>query len=233
MAQPRVMVRDSAEVAAAGADWLAARLAEAVAARGRASLALSGGTSPRPMYQELARRPVEWGRITLLFVDDRCVPPDHEKSNYRMVAESLLAGVAPASVHRMPGERPDRDAAAADYARLVPDAVDVMLLGMGDDGHTASLFPGTDWSVPTGARCLATRAPVAPHERLTLSPEVLRAARRVLVQVAGAGKAPVVEIALMAPPDPVRWPIHIVRDTADWLLDGAAASQLSEEKRDG
>jgi 6-phosphogluconolactonase len=220
------MVRDDA--AAAGADWLAARLAEAIAARGRASLALSGGTGPRPLYQELARRPVEWGRVTVVFVDERCVPPDHEKSNYRMAAEALLHRAPPASLHRMPGERSDREAAADDYALVVPDAIDVMVLGVGDDGHTASLFPGTDWSRPTGRKTLATTSPVAPHPRLTLSPDAIRRAQAVLVQVAGAAKAAIAKIALEGERDPARWPIHLVRD-AVWLLDPPAASQVSKE----
>ena len=234
MAHDRVselLIRDDA--AAAGADWLAARLGEAIAARGQATLALSGGSGPRPMYQALARREVAWGRVTVLFVDERCVPPGDEKSNFRMAAEALLVPAPPASLHRMPGERADHDAAAEDYARVVPDEpIDVLVLGVGDDGHTASLFPGTDWSPPTGRKTLATRAPVPPHERLTLAPDVIRRARRVLVQVGGAAKASIVKIALEGAPDPARYPIHFVTGAA-WLLDRPAAAELSEEIRNG
>src|SRR5215813_6948113 len=149
-----VRIVDSAEVPRAGADWIARHLQQAIAERGRASLCLSGGHTPRQVYEVLATFPLSWDRIAVFFGDERCVPPDDPDSNYRMAREALLDRVHAPYVHRMEAERADREAAAADYAALLPDALDAIILGMGEDAHTASLVPGHDWSRPVGRKVI-------------------------------------------------------------------------------
>ena len=127
----------------AAAQWIAAAVTDSIKARGRCHLALSGGTTPLPLYQRLSRPPfgasIDWRHVEVWFADERAVPPDDPASNYGAIAASLLdhVPVAKDAVHRMPAERPDLDAAAADYARALPATLDVLLLGIGAEGHTA------------------------------------------------------------------------------------------------
>ena len=127
----------------------------------------------------------------------------------------------------MRGEWDDRERAAAAYAAELPDALDLILLGMGEDGHTASLFPGHDWSRPTGRKVIAVSgAPKPPPFRLSVTPDVIGAARARLVLAVGKGKAEQVRLVLDGEPSPSLHPVHIVRD-ATWLIDREAASLLS------
>jgi 6-phosphogluconolactonase len=223
-----LQVVDIADVPRAGASWMAERIEEAVAARGTASVALSGGNSPRPVYAELAALPIPWDRVHVFFADERCVPPDDPASNFRMAREALLDRVGAPHVHRMRGEREDREAAAAEYAKELPDALDLIVLGIGEDGHTASLFPGHDWSRPTGRKVIAVSgSPKPPPFRLSVTPEVIWAARARLVLATGAGKARPVRDALESEALPSLHPVQTARD-ATWLIDRAAASLLSK-----
>jgi 6-phosphogluconolactonase len=230
MARLRVRTREivePADLSRAGASWIAARLDEAIAARGTASIALAGGNTPRSIYEKLAMLPVAWDRVHVYFGDERCVPPDDPSSNYRMAREALLDRVAAPNVHRMPAQRADLEQAAEEYARELPEAIDAILLGMGEDGHTASLFPGRDWSIPTGRKVIVvTGAPKPPPVRMSVTPEVIRSARARMVLAAGEGKAVEVRRALEGDASPMLYPVHIVED-ATWLLDRAAASLLS------
>jgi 6-phosphogluconolactonase len=222
-----VQVVDTADLARVGATWMSERIGEAIATRGTARIALSGGNTPKPIYQELGALPIDWDRVHIFFADERCVPPDDPESNFRMAREVLLDRIGAAHVHRMMGEREDREAAAADYAKELPDALDLIVLGMGEDGHTASLFPGHDWSRPTGRKVIAvTGSPKPPPLRLSVTPDVIWAARARLVVVTGAGKARVVRDALQGEA-PSLYPVQTARD-ATWLLDRAAASLLSK-----
>lgn len=219
-----LVIVDAAALPATGARWIADRARAAVAARGRADLALSGGSTPRPIYEALAGMDLPWRQIHIWFADERCVPPDHPDSNYRMARLALLDRV-PAVVHRMDGER-DPDAVADEYAAALPDVLDAILLGMGEDFHTASLAPGVDWSRPTGKKVFHVSGfAKPPPERISITPDVIQAARELLVAVAGAGKATQVAVALNEPPDVKRYPIHLAR-RGTWLLDRAAAAQL-------
>jgi len=222
-----VKIVDSAEVPRTGAEWIAHRLQEAVAQRGTASLSLSGGHTPRRVYEELATLPVRWDRVAVFFGDERCVPPDDPDSNFRMAKEALFDRVGAPLVHRIPAERTDLESVAAEYARELPEAFDVLVLGMGEDGHTASLFPGHDWSRPPGAKVIVVSgAPKPPPCRLSVTPEVIWSARARLILATGASKASQVARALEGEADPAHYPIHLVRG-ATWLLDRAAASLLS------
>jgi 6-phosphogluconolactonase len=216
-------------------DAAAARITAAIEAtihqRGRCSVALTGGATPRPVYERMAATPlverVAWDRVTIYFGDERCVPPDHEESNYRMAHEALLGQVpiASASVHRMEGERADRDAAARDYERLLPAALDVLLLGMGTDGHTASLFPHSEALDELTRRVVAVHRPATPPPRLTITPPVIDAADTVIALVAGADKAVALAGALEGAYAPRELPIQLAL-TATWLIDHDAAREL-------
>ena len=229
MASAPVVAADEDELARVAAEWLAAAVQQSVARGGRCSLALSGGSTPRPAYERLAARSVlPWESVEVYFGDERAVPPTHPASNYRMAREALIdrVGLAPQRVHRMEADAPDLEAAAARYAALLPDALDLLVLGMGQDGHTASLFPGSPALRESARKVVPARAPVPPIERLTITPLVIAAARRVAVLVAGAAKAPVVARVLRGPWRPEELPAQLARH-GTWLLDRAAAAALA------
>ncbi|MFZ5890770.1 MAG: 6-phosphogluconolactonase [Myxococcota bacterium] len=207
---------------------IAEMLSTAVRERGRASLALAGGTTPRAAYERLAAETVPWASVSIYFGDERCVPPDHSDSNYRMAHEALFARLPqpPAQIERMAGESSDYDGAARAYEGVLPEALDVLVLGVGEDGHTASLFPGSSALFEATRRVLPVIGPKPPPQRLTITPPVLKAARSVVVLAAGAGKAPAVARALEGELDISSCPSQLVRD-ALWLMDHAAAAELS------
>jgi 6-phosphogluconolactonase len=206
-------------------------IADTIARRGGCALALAGGATPRPVYARMAAPPlvdrVAWDRVAIYFSDERCVSPDAEESNYRMAREELLQHepVCRASVHRMEGERDDTDAAAQDYERRLPAALDILLLGMGEDGHTASLFPRSAAAAEGVRRVVAVTRPSPERPRLTITPRVIDAASNLIVLLAGAHKAATVAKALEGPYVPDRLPIQLaLRGT--WLMDDAAARGL-------
>ena len=203
--------------------------------------ALSGGSTPRQLYQLLASPPfsdrIPWRSVHLFQVDERCVAPDHPDSNYRMIQEALLGkGLVPAlNFHRIAAELPDRDAAARQYADelariLKPHAsewprLDLVFLGMGPDGHTASLFPHSAALRETERKVVAAQSPVPPLRRLTITPPVIAAARRVAVITAGASKAPIVARVLRGAWCPEELPAQLARE-GTWIIDGGAAAAL-------
>ncbi len=226
----RIVVEDAARLADAAAEWVAAAIERALAERGRCSLALAGGETPRPVYERLAREPlasrIRWRDVTVFFGDERAVAPDDPASNYHMARAALLDRLPAAPrVHRMEAERPDGDAAARDYERLLPESLDVLLLGMGPDGHTASLFPGSPALEERTRLVLAVTGTKPPPRRLTITPPVIAAARRIAVLAAGGAKAPAVARALHGPPAPQDCPAQLARRGA-WFLDPAAAGAL-------
>jgi 6-phosphogluconolactonase len=222
-------VLPTAELPARAAEWLAQVLADVVTVNGRVKLGLAGGSTPRAMHEELARSSVvPWRAVHVFFGDERAVPPDHADSNYRMARESLLdrVPIPPAQVHAMDGENPDRDAAARAYETLLPKSLDVLVLGMGEDGHTASLFPGAPSLREATRRVLAVVGPKPPPERLTLTPPEILGAERRVVLVSGAGKAEAVARALDGPWEPNATPIQLARRGV-WFVDTEAASKLA------
>lgn len=227
----RIVVVEASRLADAAAEWIAAAAEADVRDRGRCAIALSGGETPRPVYERLARDPlaarITWREVDIYFGDERAVPPRDPASNYGMAAATLLERVPiPAvRVHRMEAERPDRDAAAREYERILPDRLDILLLGMGLDGHTASLFPGSPAMEQQERLVVPVTGPKAPAERLTITSPVIAAARRVAVLVAGADKAATVARALQGPERPRDLPVQLAR-RGMWFLDRAAASEL-------
>lgn len=235
------------EMMEAAAKGFAARAAEAVSARGRFSAALSGGKTPVALYTLLAKAPfvsqIPWSHVHLFWGDERCVPPDHGDSNYRMTREFLLdhVPIPPANVHRMPGEIDPVEAAAryegelrvffAPHGEALP-VFDFILLGLGEDGHTASLFPETRAIRELSRWVVGHHVDAQKGWRITLTPPVINAARTVVFIAAGAGKAAVLKEILEGPFRPDTLPAQIVRPaggTLLWMLDREAAAQLKGE----
>ena len=214
--QDEFIVLDSPEDVAAAA---AADIAEALHQDSR-SLVLAGGTTPQRCYELLAEIEVEWGRVSILFGDERCVPPDHPDSNYRMAREALLDRVSPGTVYRMPAELGPDDGAAL-YAHVVAAVapLDLVVLGVGEDGHTASLFPGHPALKAAGLTAGIHDSPKPPPQRVTLTLRALQDARRVLILATGAGKAEAVAQARRR-----EVPSGMIGG-ARWLIDRAAAGQ--------
>src|SRR5713101_6059808 len=218
--------------------------AHAIAARGRFMWALAGGETPRATYARLALPPfrerVDWRRTWVFFGDERAVPPDHAASNYQMAHETLLSKVPipAAQVLRIRGEAEDLEVAAAEYARALSEAFgtrprfDLVLLGLGVDGHTASLFPDSPVVREVFRAVAAVHVTAASiPQRLTLTLPVFNAAARVVFLVAGAEKAKVVKAVLG---EHATLPAAMVRPADGelvWLLDRAAAAQLSASAR--
>jgi 6-phosphogluconolactonase len=230
------VVEDERALAVQGAERFIAIVHDAIRERGRAIVSLTGGSTPEKMYQTLARDPgqVPWAQVHVFWGDERAVPPDHEESNYGMARRALIAHVPiPASqVHRMRGELP-ADEAARLYERELMGTFDLMLLGVGEDAHIASIFPGSE---VLDERTRMTAAPWASHldaYRITLTPPALLDARRIVMLVSGEKKAEAVRAAVEGPPDLRRWPVQLVREAGDrveWLIDRGAARALSSPR---
>jgi 6-phosphogluconolactonase len=227
------------ELAEASARDFATMTQEAMDERGRFAVALAGGSTPKATYEVLARdytNELDWSRVHVFFGDERTVPPDDEDSNYRMAYETLLSHVPVGSVHRMRGELPPDEAAAAYEEELraffgqvdVP-RFDLILCGLGEDGHTLSLFPETAaldvndrWVVANPVLMLGTT-------RLTLTIPVLNASRAVTFLVAGESKAEALKEVLEGDADPRAYPAKLVRPESrdlTWMVDRAAARLL-------
>ena len=231
---------DSDALSRALSVYFAECAAAAIAERAAFRVALSGGKTPRASYQLLATAPfrdqIEWSRVFVYFGDERCVPPGDERSNYHMASTALLDAVPiPAgNVHRMQGEA-DPAVAANEYATLLRTELgnrpqfDLVMLGLGADGHTASLFPGSD---PAGNDEVLVRAVDAPDHtlwRITLTPVVINAARGVVFAVEGEEKARALAAVYDGPRDPATYPAQVVAPKSGrlvWLVDETAARLL-------
>jgi 6-phosphogluconolactonase len=242
---------DETELVSAEAERVVALAGEAIRARGRCLVALSGGSTPRPLYQLLATerfaKRIDWSRMHLFWGDERCVPPDHPDSNYRMAREAMIdhLPIPPGNVHRVRGEDPPEQA-ADEYERLLrqffgPDAVpartfDIVLLGLGLDGHTASIFPGTAAMSETRRWATAVHVPQQRDTwRVTLTTVVLNAAADVTFLVAGRDKASRLREVLQAddgrsargrPALPAQM-LNPVRGALHWMVDAGAAAELA------
>jgi 6-phosphogluconolactonase len=244
---PNVFVFEDAEsVARAAAGRVAGLARESIISRGLFTVALSGGSTPRRAYELLAGeefgKGIDWPNVHVFFGDERMVPPDHAESNYRTASEALLSRVPvpPENVHRIDGvgdARANASAYEAEMRGLFGDAdwprLDHVLLGMGDDGHTASLFPGTEvlnetrlWVAPNWVEKLGAW-------RVTLTAPAINAARHVTFLVSGAGKAARLREVLKGARDPFRLPSQLIRPldgTLEWLVDRAAAARLEQNR---
>jgi 6-phosphogluconolactonase len=243
MSAPAVIRRfaDLDAVSQAAADELGAIARAAVARRGSCSIALSGGSTPKHLFEQLARAgrgALPWDHVELWWGDERTVPPDHPDSNYGMAREALLEplGLDAAHVHRMAGELDPVAAARAYEDELVaalgaPPIFDLVLLGMGPDGHTASLFPGSAALAETQRWVVANQvtSPLVHGSatRITLTAPAINAARHVRFLVTGADKAAALAQVVEGARDPERYPSQLIAaEDLAWLVDPAAAALL-------
>ena len=236
---------DAGAVAHALADYFVATGERAIAERGKFTVALSGGNTPRAAYELLAADPLRanlsWSNVFIYFGDERCVPPDDERSNYRMAREAFLDAVPipSANIARMRGEI-DPGLAANEYASILRaelggmPQLDLVMLGLGEDGHTASLFPGIAQEVGEHSLVEAAYAQSQAMWRVTITPKLINAARRVVFAVEGVAKARALAAVYEGPRDPKTYPAQLVQPSSGeltWLMDEAAASLLVSRSR--
>jgi 6-phosphogluconolactonase len=235
------IVTDATAIAAAAAEKIITAGSAAITSRGSFSIALSGGSTPKTLFQLLATDAysgrIDWKKWQIYFGDERCVPPTHPDSNFRMASEALLSRVPipPDDIHRMKGEI-DPQQAAIEYGKLLKQnfgdgGLDVILLGMGDDGHTASLFPHTAALEETHHRCVANYVEKLSTWRITMSAPFINRAKQVTVMVSGAAKAARIQQVLHGPRDPKTLPIQMIAPTDGqllWLIDKPAAAGMEQ-----
>lgn len=239
------ILADSAAIATTAAELFIETAASAIASQGFCRVVLAGGSTPQALYTLLAAEPyrtrIAWDRVHIFFGDERCVPPDHPDSNYRKAKESLLTRVPllPENIYRIPAEL-DPEAAAQTYEETLlayfssrldqpfrdSASFDLLLLGMGDDGHTASLFPGTP-AIHEDARWVAAQyIDKLASWRITLTPAILNRAARTLFLVSGASKSYALQRVIYGVYQPERYPAQVIQPTNNaltWLVDEAAA----------
>jgi 6-phosphogluconolactonase len=240
------VVPDAKAVAAEAAERVTRAAERAIAERGAFSIALSGGSTPKALYALLTAEPyrsrIDWSKVHILFGDERGVPPEHKDSNYKMADEALLSKVPipKAQVHRMKGELGERaEEAAKEYGLMLkanfPDGLDVILLGMGGDGHTASIFPHTSAVSEKEHRVVgyfAENSSTGKSWRITMTAPFINQGREIFVMLAGADKAARLKEVLEGPRDPARLPIQLIRPThgkMTWIVDVAAADMHADE----
>ncbi len=245
----RVVV-NAEELSLKAAEEFVHRAEEAVQARGIFTIALAGGSTPKSLYTLLAsntasfREQVPWNKVHFFWGDERHVPPDHPDSNYRMVQERLLSQVPvpPENVHRIFTENSDPGKAADEYEQVLHDffelreeklpRFDLVLLGMGPDGHTASLFPGSNTIHEQTHLVAAPWVEKQNTYRVTLTPPVLNNALCAIFLVSGSEKSKTLQAVLEGDPEPERFPAQIIRPkqgTLLWLVDQAAARLLQKQ----
>jgi 6-phosphogluconolactonase len=240
---PNVLIFDDAEqVAQAAARRIVELARQSINERGNFSLALSGGSTPKRIYELLAsddyRSQIEWPSVHIFFGDERTVPPDHSDSNYRMANEAMLSHlpVPPENIHRMNGVG-DAAANASDYESDMRSyfgetdwpRLDLVMLGMGDDGHTASLFPESTALEEERAWVVANWVEKFNTWRITMTAPAINAARNVLFLISGAGKADRLHEVLKGVRDTARLPSQLIAPIAgrlEWYIDRAASAKL-------
>lgn len=243
------MLASASLVTEAAAQRFVSLAGDAIRPRGEFIVALSGGSTPRSLYQRLAAEPftskVDWSRVQILWGDERCVPPDDAASNFRMTREALLdhVPVPQANVHRIRGEH-DPSKAATEYERLLrrllrtPDGppriapgarIDLVLLGLGEDGHTASIFPGSAVVHQSTSWVRAESVQAVSMWRITLTPAIINSAAEVVFLVSGGPKAGILRQVLEGPPRPDALPAQLIAPVNGrllWLIDAAAGAEL-------
>jgi len=235
---------DLDELARAGAEEITRSAEEAIAARGRFTIALSGGDTPKPVFRLLAKEPrIDWDRVHVFWGDDRHVPPNHPESNFGMAMDTLLSKVSIPldNVHRMRTEKADAERAAEEYAWTLRSAFDLeegewprfdlVLMGIGEDGHTASLFPGSEAVRERSRLAVAPWVSSLGTFRISLTAPVFNHAALALFLVSGEKKAEALKAVLEGDFQPDRFPAQIIRPQDGkllWLVDRAAARGLRE-----
>jgi 6-phosphogluconolactonase len=235
------ILKSPGDLARAAAEYFVARCREAVEERGAFTIALSGGSTPRLLFALLAdldqpfREQIAWARIHFFWSDERHVPPDHPDSNYRMANEAMLSQVpvTKENIHRVPSENPNATQVASEYEQTLVKTtqqslprMDLILLGLGPDGHTASIFPGSDVLHETKRLVAAPWVEKFHTYRITMTPPLLNNGASVVFLVSGSEKATIVKEALQGPE---KYPAQAVKPTNGellWMLDEDAASEI-------
>jgi 6-phosphogluconolactonase len=241
------ILADPAAITRRAADEFVKAAAEAVAKNGVFNVAFAGGSTPKALYALLADDPayrgkIAWDKMRVFFGDERHVPPDNSESNFRMASEALFSKglLKPEQIARIKGEYPDTEKAALEY-QLVLRAYfqlkdgeyprfDLVLLGMGDEGHTLSLFPGTKALHATGRIVLRNWVGKFYTERITLTAEAVNHANRVMFLITRADKAPALKAVLEGPYEPEQLPAQLIQPRSGnslWLIDRDAAKMLA------
>ena len=233
---------DAAELAREAARRFAELAVAFTSDAGRFTVALSGGSTPKAMFQILAEKPfadsLPWRSIYFFWGDERCVPPDHAESNYRMANETLLSKVPVPreNIFRIPAENEDHERAAAIYSETLQaffadeqPGLDLVFLGMGADGHTASLFPGTTALCADGGVAVENYVDKFQSWRITLTADAINRARNVIFLVAGEDKAPALKEVIKGPRNPKQYPSQLIKPSHGallWMVDEAATKLL-------
>jgi 6-phosphogluconolactonase len=236
---------DTDTLSSEAAQYIVRIAQESISSHGRFFFALSGGSTPKKLYGLLAEEPyrsqIDWEHTDIFWSDERCVPPDDAESNYAMAQQVLLSKVPiPASqVHRMPADQNDRDAASYAYTLEMQQTIgsegvpsfDLLQLGMGPEGHTASLFPHQPSLHEQQRLVMPVTVPKPPPPRLTFTPRLLNAAAHILFLVTGDEKQDAVKAVLEGQYEPDEYPAQIVKPSkgeVTWMLDKAAAAKLQQ-----
>jgi 6-phosphogluconolactonase len=247
-----IRILPSAAAIAARAAQIFVDAAKSAASQNRAfSVALAGGSTPKALYSLLAAEPLRsqlpWNKLNLFFGDERHVPPDHNDSNFRMATEAMLskAPIAPAQVHRILAENPNTEQAAQQYEQVLRSEFrlsasqrprfDLVLLGMGNEGHTLSLFPGTKALHDNGRLVMHNWVGKLYTDRVTMTAPVVNNAALVLFMVTGADKAPALKAVLEGPHEPEQLPSQLIAPENGkllWLVDPAAGAMLETAIRE-
>jgi 6-phosphogluconolactonase len=243
MSQHLSIFQDPQAAARAAAERIAEILRAAVKERGTARFAISGGSSPKLMFAEIAKLKIDWTGMFLYWVDERVVPPDHADSNFRLAMENLIvpAGIPITNLNRIAGERYPEEAAAHYISEIRVDfklkdgelpVFDLIHRGMGPDSHTASLFPGDPLIEVDDEIAANTFVEKFNSHRVTLLPGVLKAARHTVILAPGADKAEALRAVLEGEDDPKAHPCQIAAKPpfpTEWFVDGAAAKLLQKK----
>ena len=245
----RVILSGAEEIAHEAADRIVKIAQEVLNQKQYFRLVLSGGSTPKRFFKILAGDPYQnqlpWDRIQFFWGDERCVAPNHPDSNYRMACEAFLNSlkIPEAHIHRLKGEASDSNASALEYEEKIrdhfsikkngsPPCFDLILLGMGTDGHTASLFPDTPALEKTDRWVVANYVEKLGTTRLTMTPLIINQAAWVIFLISGSDKAPILSEVLEGPYKPKQLPSQLIRPEAGnmvWLLDRAAADRLKQQ----
>jgi len=241
MTREIIVCHSQEEIFTKSADIFTTLASESIAARGQFTIALSGGSTPKGMYNLLAsdsyRDKIDWNKVHLFWGDERSVAPDHDQSNYRMANEAMVSKIAiPAeNVHRMHAESADIESPAKDYENVLKQVFsladgeqprfDLILLGMGDDGHTASLFPGTKALAEKERTVVVNWVEKFNTNRMTFTAPAINNARNIVFMAAGANKVQPLKEVLVGERNPELYPSQLVQPTDGkliWLVDNAA-----------
>ncbi|NIO09332.1 MAG: 6-phosphogluconolactonase [Deltaproteobacteria bacterium] len=244
------LYKDPDELSRAAAEKVIAINRKAASRGGRFSLVLSGGSTPRRLFQMLAAEPycdqMDWTHVEFFWGDERTVPPDHQDSNFHMANEALLQKITlrPEQIHRMKAESEDPDASARDYQREIakvfeipergrPPSFDLVLLGLGPDAHTASLFPHTSGIMERESWVVKNHVPQLKTNRITMTVPILNRAKMILFLVVGHDKAEALHSVIEGSRDPERFPAQLIQpDEGElvWMVDREAAARIDSKR---